>query len=158
MPESGGVRFEVNIPGVAIEPAENVAHSLRDRAPVLQRLRLAVVGAFILGLFVQFYLAGRGAFGASSYSAHRTFGDVLHFVTPVVLVLTLLTRATRNRVDIGLAILLVALFELQLALADLDHPNVGAFHPVNGLLILVVAFALFHRDLRAVRLRARRDS
>ena len=72
--------------------------------------------------------------------------------------LTLLSRATRNRVDIGLAILLVALFELQLALADLDHPNVGAFHPVNGLLILVVAFALFYRDLRAVRVPATRDS
>ncbi|HEY3944722.1 MAG TPA: hypothetical protein VGL78_05820 [Solirubrobacteraceae bacterium] len=76
---------------MAIDPAENVAHSLRDRAPVLQQLRLAVVGAFILGLFVQFYLAARGAFGASSYSARRTFGDVLHFVTPVVLVLTLLS-------------------------------------------------------------------
>lgn len=143
---------------MAVDPAENLAPAVSTRAPVFQRVRLAVVGAFILGLFVQFYLAGRGAFGASSYSAHRTFGDVLHFVTPVVLVLTLLSRATRNRIDIALAILLVVLFELQLALADLDHPNVGAFHPVNGVLILVVAFALFHRDLRAVRVHPRRQS
>jgi len=119
--------------------------------PLVQWIRLVVVGLFVLGLFVQFYLAGRGAFGASSYSAHRTFGNVLHFVTPVILVLTLLPRRTRNRVDVVLAIALIVLFEVQLALADLKHPSVGAFHPVNGLLILGVAVWLFRRDLRAVR-------
>jgi hypothetical protein len=117
----------------------------------VQRIRLVVVGLFVVGLFVQFYLAGRGAFGASSYSAHRTFGDALHLVTPVILVLTLLHRRTRNRIDVVLSILLIVLFEVQLTLADLKHPSVGAFHPVNGVLILVVAIALFLRDLRAVR-------
>ena len=121
------------------------------RAPLVQRIRLVVVGLFVVGLFVQFYLAGRGAFGASSYSAHRTFGDVLHLVTPVILILTLLHRHTRNRVDVTLAILLIVLFEVQLALADLEHPSVGTFHPVNGLLILAVASWLLLRDLRAVR-------
>jgi hypothetical protein len=42
-----------------------------DRAPLVQRIRLVVTALFVLGLFVQFYLAGRGAFGASSYSALR---------------------------------------------------------------------------------------
>jgi hypothetical protein len=72
-------------------------------------------------------------------------------VTPVILVLTLLHRRTRNRVDVVLAMALIVLFEVQLALADLKHPSVGAFHPVNGLLILGVAVWLFRRDLRAVR-------
>ena len=54
-------------------------------------------------------------------------------------------------IDVTLAILLIVLFEVQLALADLEHPSVGAFHPVNGLLILAVAFWMFRRDLRAVR-------
>src|SRR5437016_11624622 len=94
----------------------------------VQRIRFVVVGLFVLGLFVQFYLAGRGAFGASRYSAHRTFGDVLHLVTPLILLLTLLHRRTRNRVDVALAIALIVLFEVQLALADLEHPSVGAFH------------------------------
>jgi hypothetical protein len=119
-------------------------------APVTQRIRLGVVALFILGLFVQFYLAGRGAFGASSYSAHKDFGDILHLVTPVILVLTLVSKATRNRVDVIHSVLLVVLFEVQFALADLDHPNVGAFHPVNALLLLGVAYSLFRRDLRAV--------
>ena len=134
-------------------PARDVAptRTAPEGVPLVQWIRLVVVGLFVLGLFVQFYLAGRGAFGASSYSAHRTFGDVLHVVTPLILLLTLLHRRTRNRVDVVLAIALIVLFEVQLALADLEHPSVGAFHPVNGLLILGVAFWLFRRDLRAVR-------
>jgi hypothetical protein len=121
------------------------------QAPLVQRVRLAVVGLFILGLFVQFYLAGRGAFGAGSYSAHRHFGDVLHLVTPLILLLTLISPVTRNRTDVIHSVLLIVLFEVQFALADLDHPAVGAFHPVNALLLLGVAFSLFRRDLQAVR-------
>ena len=120
-------------------------------APLVQRARLAVVGLFIVGLFVQFYLAGRGAFGASSYSTHKDFGDVLHLVTPVILLLTLVNRTTRNRVDVIHSISLIILFEVQFALADLKHPSAGAFHPVNALLILGAAYSLFRRDLRAVR-------
>ncbi len=117
----------------------------------MQRVRLAVVGLFIVGLFVQFYLAGRGVFGAASYSMHKDFGDVLHLAPPVILVLTLVNRATRNRVDIIHSVLLIVLFEIQFALADLKHPAVGAFHPVNGLLLLGVAYSLLRRDLRAIR-------
>lgn len=120
-------------------------------APVVQRIRLGVVGLFIVGLFVQFYLAGRGAFGAASYSAHKDFGDALHLLTPLILVLTLVNPVTRNRTDVILSILLVVLYELQLGLADLKHPDAGAFHPVNALLILGVAYSLLRRDLRAVR-------
>jgi Family of unknown function (DUF6220) len=114
------------------------------------RVRLAVVGLFLVGLLVQFYLAGRGAFGAASYSAHRDFGDVLHLLTPVILLITLVNRTTRNRVDIIHAVLLVVLYEVQFALADLKHPDLGAFHPVNALLLLAVAYSLLRRDLRAL--------
>jgi Family of unknown function (DUF6220) len=120
-------------------------------ASTLRRARLAVMALFLIGIFVQFYLAGRGAFGADSYSAHKDFGDILHLLTPIVLVLTLVNPATRNRVDIIHAVLLIVLFEVQFALADLEHPSVGAFHPVNALLLLGVAYSLFRRDLRAVR-------
>src|SRR3954451_3587625 len=121
-------------------------------APLVQRLRLAASGLFIIGVFVQVYLAGRGAFGAASYSAHKDFGDILHLLTPIVLLLTLISPVLRKRTDITLAVLLVVLFEVQFALGDLKHPGAGAFHPVNALLLLGVACWIFSRDLRAVRL------
>ena len=52
--------------------------------------------------------------------------------------------------DIVHAVLLILLFEVQFALADLKHPTAGAFHPVNAVLILGVTYSLFRRDLRAV--------
>src|SRR5438046_10651630 len=91
-------------------------------APPVQRIRLAVVGLSLLGLPVQFYLAGRGAFVASSYSTHKDFGDILHLVTPVILILTLVNRVTRNRVDVIHSVALVVLFEVQFALATFKHP------------------------------------
>jgi hypothetical protein len=130
----------------------------RAQTPLVQRLRLAVVGLFIVGLFVQVYLAGRGAFGASSYSAHKDFGAVLHLLTPVILVLTLVNPVTRNRTDVIHSVLLIVLFEVQFALADLKHPAVGAFHPVNALLLLGVAYSLFRRDLHALRALSTRPS
>lgn len=120
-------------------------------APLAQRIRLAASAVFIVGIFVQVYLAGRGVFGADTYQAHKDFGNVLHFVPGVILILTLVSRAMRNRVDVILAVLLVVLFEVQFALGDLKHPDAGAFHPVNALLLLGVAVSLFARDLRAVR-------
>src|SRR3954451_5475892 len=117
----------------------------------MRRVRLALSGLFIAGIFVQVYLAGRGALGAASYSAHKDFGDILHFVPILILIVTLAGRATRNRTDVILAILLLVLFEVRFALADLKHPDAGAFHPVNALLFLGVAIALFGRDLRVSR-------
>src|SRR6478672_7121288 len=105
----------------------------------MQRARLAASGVFIAGIFVQVYLAGRSAFGAASYQAHKDFGDILHFVPVVILILTLAGRSIRNRTDVILAILLLVLFEVQFALGDLKHPDAGAFHPVNALLLLGVA-------------------
>ena len=119
--------------------------------PVIQRIRLGVIALFIVGVLVQFYLAGRAAFGASTYSAHKDFGNVMGFVPGAILLLTLASAATRNRVDIIHAVALVVLFEVQRALGDLKHADAGAFHPVNGVLILGVAFALLWRDVRAVR-------
>jgi hypothetical protein len=54
-------------------------------------------------------------------------------------------------VDVIHSILLLVLYEVQFILGDTDHPNAGAFHPVNALLLLGVAYSLFLRDLRAVR-------
>src|SRR3954447_23097179 len=117
----------------------------------MQRVRLALSGVFIAGVFVEVYVAGPRAFGPASYSAHKDFGDILHFVPVLILIVTLAGRATRNPSDVILAILLLVLFEVQFALGRLKRPAAGAFHPVNALLLLGVAIALFGRDLRVSR-------
>ncbi|MGH3006002.1 MAG: DUF6220 domain-containing protein, partial [Gaiellaceae bacterium] len=45
-----------------------------------------VAAVYLVGAVVQFFLAGLGVFGASSYDAHRAFGLILVLVTLVLLV------------------------------------------------------------------------
>jgi hypothetical protein len=99
---------------------------------------------------VQFYFAGRGAFGASNYNAHKDLGGILHLLSVVILIATIAIPATRNREDIGMAVVLVILTTIQAAIGTLDHPDVGAFHPVNALLIVGLSFHMVDRDRGAV--------
>ncbi len=114
-----------------------------------RRIRLAMAALFVLGVVVQFYLAGRGVFRASSdYTAHKTVGNILHLLSFVILVASVAIPATRNRVDIGLAAALFVLTTIQAALGQFAHPELGALHPVNALLVLGAASGILSRDRR----------
>jgi hypothetical protein len=112
-----------------------------------RRIHLGLIVLFLAGVVVQFYLAGRGAFHASSnYNAHKDFGGVLHLVSFVILIATIAIPSTRNRRDIGMAFGLFVLVTIQLMIGDIKHPDVGAFHPVNALLVLGLSFHILDRD------------
>jgi hypothetical protein len=113
-----------------------------------RRPRLYLVGLFLLGVAVQFYLAGRGAFHASDYDAHKTLGNILHGISLLILVVSVALPATRNRVDIGLAAVLFILMSIQVAIGTFEHPELGAFHPLNALLITGAVAGILSRDRR----------
>jgi hypothetical protein len=111
-----------------------------------RRIRLGLVALFLVGIPVQFYLAGRGVFGASDYEAHKSVGDLMHAVTILALIVTFFGADMRNRLDIGLAIALFVLMTIQAIIPSFEHPNVGALHPLNALLLIGVASRLVMRD------------
>ena len=90
----------------------------------------------------QFFLAGAGAFGATSFDAHRAVGSILVGVVLVGLLVAALARR-----HAGHALLLVAVTVLQLALGTIgsDEPWVGAFHGLNALVVMGVGGALARR-------------
>ena len=94
--------------------------------------------ALALGV-LQFFLAGLGIFGASSFSAHETVGYAFHAIAVVVLLLALVGPRTGR--DIGLGFLFAALATVQVYLPGLrgDAPAVAAFHPLLALLLLGLA-------------------
>ncbi len=114
-----------------------------------RKIRMAIMGLFLLGILVQFYLAGRGVFRPSEdFEAHEALGWMLHTVTLVVLVLTVAIKDLRNRVDIGLALALFVLATIQGLIASYETPGLGALHPVNALLVTGAAGGIFARDRR----------
>jgi hypothetical protein len=120
-----------------------------------RRIHLGMIVLILVLLFVQFYLAGRGVFGAShNYDAHKAVGNTIHAWSLILLIATIAIRSTRNRVDIGMAVALFVLATIQVIIGNFDHPQVGALHPVNALLIVGLSFAIFDRDRGAGASRA----
>jgi len=102
----------------------------------------------VVALVGQFFLAGAGAFGATSFDAHAGLGVLLVPVTLLLVPLALLGRVLRRP-----TLLLLGLLVVQLLLGGLGRDQeawVGAFHAVNALAVLAVAYELTCRA-RAAR-------
>ena len=88
---------------------------------------------------LQFFLAGLGIFGASSFSAHETVGYLFH--TIAVLVFVLAVAGPRTGQAIGMGALFAVLATVQVYLPELrgDAPELAAVHPLLALFLLGLA-------------------
>jgi hypothetical protein len=105
---------------------------------------LAVI--YLAGVVVQFFLAGLGTFGATSFDSHQVFGLILGLLTLVLLVVAVVGKLPR--LQIGLTVLLLGLNVLQMFLARVDIDEVAALHVVNALAIVFVAHEIMQRSRR----------
>lgn len=103
-------------------------------------------GVYLLGVVVQFFLAGMGAFGATDYEAHRSLGFILGIGSLALLAFAIVGRVPR--LVLLLTVLLVGLNVLQIVLANVDVEEIAALHPVNALLLAFVAYELTRRSRR----------
>lgn len=95
---------------------------------------------FLAGAVVQFFLAGLGAFGETSYDVHRAWGDALTIIALVLLIMAFTSR----REAVQPSAVLFGLMVVQVLLggvAGFDAPFLAAFHPVVGLVVLGAAGA-----------------
>jgi hypothetical protein len=94
--------------------------------------------ALALGV-LQFFLAGLGIFGASSFSAHEGVGYLFHTIAVIVFLLAL--AGPRTGRDIGMGALFAILATVQVYLPELrgDAPELAAIHPLLALFLLGLA-------------------
>jgi hypothetical protein len=108
-----------------------------------------LVRVFLAGAVSQFFFAGAGVFGASSFDTHKAVGDGLIAISLLIAILSL---AQRRNLALGSG--LFALMLLQWFLAN-QAPGISswlaALHPLNGLAVLGTAAGL----LRALPLPSR---
>jgi hypothetical protein len=118
-----------------------------EGGPVALAQRL-VASLTALMVVSQFFFAGAGAFGATSFDAHRTIGSLAVLVALLGLVLALLTRRHR-----GHSAALVGLLVLQALLGDFggDEPWVGAVHGLNAIAVMGAAGTLAQANWAPVR-------
>ena len=120
--------------------------------PRADRVQTALIDLFVLGVAVQFFLAGLGVFGAdhpgrpasaSTFDAHRAFGNVL-----VVASLLIMGASIAAKKQIRLSGLLLVLMVLQSVWAKAGSAAaIGALHVLGALAIAIVAFTM-HRATR----------
>jgi mercuric ion transport protein len=102
---------------------------------------LVAIWLFVVCAVVQVFLAGLGVFaGPDRFALHRDFGYTFSLLLVVALVAAIVGRLGRRQ--IGWALLLMVLFALQSVFVAMraSAPEIAALHPVNGFLIIAVAF------------------
>jgi hypothetical protein len=104
-------------------------------------IHLVSIWLFAACAIVQVFLAGLGVFvGPERFALHRDFGYTFGILLLVVLGAAIVGRLGRRQ--IGLAVLLMILFTMQSVFIAVrtSAPEIAALHPVNGFLIIGVAF------------------
>lgn len=120
---------------------------------------LLVAWLFAIGTVIQVYLAGQGVFATGfNFELHRNVGYIFGLLPLVLIVLSLAGRMPR--LVLLASALLLGLMILQSVLVRLPgiDPNIAAIHPVNGMLIVGLAFWLAISTLRNVRSPLPRES
>jgi uncharacterized protein DUF6220 len=92
---------------------------------------------FLAGAVVQFFLAGLGVFGGTSFDAHRIWGDALTVISLVLVIMAFVSR--REALQASAVLLGLMIVQNLLAAVGTDVPVLGALHPVVGLAVLGVA-------------------
>jgi hypothetical protein len=110
---------------------------------------------YLLGVVVQFFLAGLAVFGVRGYDAHRGLGFVLGLISLILLALAIGAKMPRSIT--ALSAVLVALNAFQIVLIQIDIAEVNALHLVNALAIAFVANMLVHRSRKYLAARLAAD-
>jgi hypothetical protein len=120
---------------------------MTERAGITRAYGMAALGWGVL-VVLQVFFAGLGIFGAESFDTHVNFGNILHGLTAILLILAIVGPRTRR--DIGMAAGLVVLVTIQIGLVSArdDAPGVAAVHPVLALAAMGLAI---HMGVHALR-------
>jgi mercuric ion transport protein len=104
-------------------------------------VHLVAIWLFTACSIIQVFLAGLGVFvGPDRFALHRDFGYTFGLLLLVVIVAAIVGRMGRRQ--IAFAVGLMILFTLQSVFVAIrgSAPEIAALHPVNGFLIIAVAF------------------
>jgi hypothetical protein len=115
---------------------------------------MALIGfawMYVLGVVIQFFLAGLGALGGEDYKAHEGFGwSALHLTPILLLVLTFLAGASTLTKLLTLALVVVAFIQ-PFWVTQFRDETLGALHLIGALVIFTLAHDIARRSMREMR-------
>jgi mercuric ion transport protein len=125
---------------------------------IARGVHLVAIWLFAACAVIQVFLAGLGVFvGPDRFAIHRDFGYTFGLLLIVVIVAAIIGRIGRRQ--IAFAVGLMVLFTLQSVFVTVrgSAPEIAALHPLNGFLIIAVAY-VSGREAWTVRRARRREA
>src|SRR4051794_28552813 len=108
-----------------------------------------LVALLVLGVIVQFFLAGLGVFGIAGHQdidkvkaldPHRAVGHILAAISLLMFIAALIARTGKAKIWVSLAlVVLIEVVQVALASGGTDHHWLGGLHALNGVVILGLA-------------------
>ena len=112
---------------------------------------LAYAWLFLAAIVVEVYFAGLMLWGQEAgHGLHENTGWILGWAGALFLVLPGLARTGVTTVVVGVVLALITYAQPLLTLVE-DSPLIGALHPVNALLMVVLSIVLIRRATDLVR-------
>jgi hypothetical protein len=107
---------------------------------------------FVLGVVIQFVLAGLGVMGGESIEAHREWGfTALHLLPLLMLIAALVGRMGWRYIGFTFLALVLVSIQPLLASDDLDPEWLRSLHVLNALFIFGLAHWLAQQSTRLMR-------
>ena len=118
--------------------------------------RIAYVGAawlYVAGVLSIVFMAGMSLFSSAAlWALHRELGYTIGFLVPIFIVLALVGRLPRRQVPLLSLLLILYIVQTILPVLRTSVPAVAALHPVNAMLVFVVALVHARRSRELVQL------
>ena len=111
----------------------------------------AAAVAFVVGILIQVLLAGAAVFEMIDFKPHMGLGWVLAYAPLLLILLAILARGGRSTILLTIALALDTMFQPELAAARHDTPLVAALHPLNAMLLFLLAFLVAPRAVALAR-------
>ena len=107
---------------------------------------LVILWLSLLGVVVQFFLAGLGIFNATDFDAHEVLGLILHIpVAAILLILALIGVRPRSNLLLAVAYSVLMFLQPFWVGFDDDAPEAAALHVLLPAFILGIGFMLSER-------------
>lgn len=113
-----------------------------------RRALIGVSWLYVLGVVVQFLLAGLGNLGGESWDAHVGFGwSALHLTPILIVVVAVVAKVSRTTLIIAVA-LAIAAFVQPFWVTEFRGETLGALHVFGALVVFILAHHLAQRAMR----------
>lgn len=108
-------------------------------ARIVSHIVRALAWSIVAAILVQLYFAGAFVFGVLSVNFHRALGVNLFFAAVFTALLSLTTRATRDRWKWHVGVVGIMIVQGELLHVRPYFPAVTALHAVNAVAVLLIA-------------------